>query len=162
MIFVTVGTHEQPFNRLIKQIDQLVETGKIKDDVIVQIGYSTYFPKFCSFKKFFSYYEMEDLFNRANIIITHGGPSSFIYPLSIGKKPIVVPRRQKYKEHVNDHQFFFCNELVKRGFPIILIDDERKISDCIDDYQNVKIMFKSNNNNFTELLEKNLYEDFKK
>ena len=27
MIFVTVGTHEQPFNRLVKAIDELKENG---------------------------------------------------------------------------------------------------------------------------------------
>lgn len=30
MIFVTVGTHEQPFNRLIQKVDELVSDGKIK------------------------------------------------------------------------------------------------------------------------------------
>lgn len=29
MIFVTVGTHEQPFNRLIKKIDELKKDGII-------------------------------------------------------------------------------------------------------------------------------------
>ncbi len=46
MIFVTVGTHEQPFNRLIKEVDRLVETGIIKDEVFIQTGYSTYEPNF--------------------------------------------------------------------------------------------------------------------
>ena len=41
MIFVTVGTHEQPFNRLVKAVDDLVGNGTIKEDVIVQKGYST-------------------------------------------------------------------------------------------------------------------------
>ena len=31
MIFVTVGTHEQPFNRLVEFIDKLVENEIIKD-----------------------------------------------------------------------------------------------------------------------------------
>ena len=44
MIFVTVGTHEQPFNRLIQKIDELVRDGEIEDDVFMQIGYSTYEP----------------------------------------------------------------------------------------------------------------------
>lgn len=47
MIFVTVGTHEQPFNRLIQEVDHLVETGVIKEEVFIQTGYSTYEPKFC-------------------------------------------------------------------------------------------------------------------
>ena len=33
MIFVTVGTHEQPFNRLIQKIDELKKDGTIQDDV---------------------------------------------------------------------------------------------------------------------------------
>ena len=47
MIFVTVGTHEQPFNRLVKAIDKLKKDGVITEDVIMQTGYSTYEPKYC-------------------------------------------------------------------------------------------------------------------
>ena len=39
MIFVTVGTHEQPFNRLIQKVDELKRDGIIKDEVIIQTGY---------------------------------------------------------------------------------------------------------------------------
>ena len=35
MIFVTVGTHEQPFDRLIKKIDELKQDGTIQEDVII-------------------------------------------------------------------------------------------------------------------------------
>lgn len=42
MIFVTVGTHEQPFNRLVQEIDNLKRDGVITEDVIIQTGYSTY------------------------------------------------------------------------------------------------------------------------
>lgn len=45
MIFVTVGTHEQPFNRLIECIDNLKKDGVIQEDVIIQTGYSTYEPQ---------------------------------------------------------------------------------------------------------------------
>ena len=39
MIFVTVGTHEQPFNRLIQKVDELKRDGIIKDDVIIQTAH---------------------------------------------------------------------------------------------------------------------------
>ena len=42
MIFVTVGTHEQPFDQLIQKIDELKRDGIIKDDVIIQTGFSTW------------------------------------------------------------------------------------------------------------------------
>ena len=39
MIFVTVGTHEQPFNRLIQKVDELKMDGIITEDVIIQTGF---------------------------------------------------------------------------------------------------------------------------
>ena len=98
MIFVTVGTHEQPFNRLVKCMDNLKKNGVISEEVIIQTGYSTYEPMYCKWKKLFPNQEMLQLIDEARIVITHGGPSSFIMPLQIGKIPIVVPRRHKFNE----------------------------------------------------------------
>ena len=81
MIFVTVGTHEQPFNRLVECIDKLKKDGDIQEDVIIQTGYSTYEPQYCKWQKLFPYQEMLKLVEEARIVITHGGPSSFIMPL---------------------------------------------------------------------------------
>lgn len=39
MIFVTVGTHEQQFDRLLKKIDDLKGNGKILEDVFIQSGF---------------------------------------------------------------------------------------------------------------------------
>ena len=51
MIFVTVGTHEQPFDRLLKKIDELKKNGIIQEKVIMQTGFSTYEPKYCEWSK---------------------------------------------------------------------------------------------------------------
>lgn len=58
MIFVTVGTHEQPFNRLIQKVDELKRDGIIKDEVIIQTGFSTYEPKYCRWSKLIPYQQM--------------------------------------------------------------------------------------------------------
>ena len=121
MIFVTVGTHEQQFNRLIKKIDQLKKDGHIKDDVFIQTGFSDYIPEGCDWKKFLSYEEMIQKIKDAKIVITHGGPSSFILPLQYGKTPIVVPRMKKYDEHVNDHQVEFCRKYNSLNNNIIVV-----------------------------------------
>ena len=131
MIFVTVGTHEQPFNRLVEEIDRLKGENVIEDEVIIQRGYSTYEPKHCKYFDMLPYEQMEAYQQEARIIITHGGPASFIYPISIGKKPIVVPRQKKYNEHVNDHQLEFSTELVKRGFNMFVVDDVKNIEEII-------------------------------
>ena len=56
--FVTVGTHEQPFNRLIQKIDELKKDGIINEDVIIQTGFSTYEPKYCQWSKLIPYQQM--------------------------------------------------------------------------------------------------------
>ena len=43
MIFITLGTHEQSFDRPLKCIDKMVEDGLINEEVIVQKGYTTLF-----------------------------------------------------------------------------------------------------------------------
>ena len=100
MIFVTVGTHEQPFNRLIQKIDELKKDGIINEDVIIQTGFSTYEPKYCQWSKLIPHQQMVKNVADARIVITHGGPASFIMPLQIGKTPIVVPRQHQFNEHV--------------------------------------------------------------
>lgn len=154
MIFVTVGTHEQPFNRLIKTIDILKGQNKIMDDVFIQIGYSTYIPKHCQYKRFISQSKMECLIKMSTIVITHGGPSSFIEALKQGKMPIVIPRQKKFNEHVNNHQLLFCKELQKRGFPIKVVISENDLYEVINDMQYTENKkFHSNNKRFNQELD---------
>ena len=122
MIFVTVGTHEQPFNRLIEEVDRLVEVGVITDDVFIQTGYSTYEPKFCKWSSLISFDKMNELMQTSDIIITHGGPATFMSAIANGKKPIVVPRQEKYGEHVNDHQIQIAEKFEKNGYVKCIID----------------------------------------
>ncbi|ACB89604.1 ss-1,4-galactosyltransferase [Streptococcus pneumoniae] len=122
MIFVTVGTHEQQFNRLIKEVDRLKGEGFIQDDVFIQTGYSNYVPKFCKWEKVISYEKMNQLIKESDIIITHGGPATFMAVIAKGKNPIIVPRLKKFGEHVNDHQMQFV-KITKEIYNLIVIDD---------------------------------------
>ena len=134
MIFVTVGTHEQPFDRLIKAIDDLKADGTLTEDVIIQTGYSTYIPKHCKWQKLFPHSQMVQLVNDARIVITHGGPSSFIMPLQIGKIPIVVPRQKQFGEHVNDHQLEFARAVAERPGTILLAEDTETLQRMLLQY----------------------------
>lgn len=137
MIFVTVGTHEQQFDRLIKHIDEMIFQNIIDEQVVMQIGYSTYFPKYCEYSKLFTYNDMQYYINNARIIITHGGPSSFILPLRIGKIPIVIPRRKEYGEHVNNHQVTFIKEVSNRHGNIIMANEVSELDNIIQNYDNI-------------------------
>lgn len=123
MIFVTVGTHEQPFNRLVEEIDHLKKEGIITDDVFIQTGFSTYEPEYCEWKKIISHDEMEYYMSEASVIITHGGPATFMSAIANGKKPVVVPRLSEYGEHVNNHQLEFCESVLDRFDNIFLVKE---------------------------------------
>ena len=150
MIFVTVGTHEQQFNRLVEYMDNWAE--KNEEAVVIQTGYSTYSPKYCHWKDFFSYSDMKKQVSDARIIITHGGPSSFIMALQIGKTPIVVPRAKEFNEHVNNHQLYFCREFAEQQGSIIVVEGIEGLGETIKNYdQMVKEMnseIRSNNERF--------------
>jgi UDP-N-acetylglucosamine transferase subunit ALG13 len=140
MIFATVGTHEQPFNRLLEKLDELVSQGVINEKVVIQTGYSTYQPKYCESFQFLTYQEMWKYVEEARIVITHGGPSSFIMPLQVGKIPIVVPRQTEFNEHVNNHQLTFANEVANRKKNIIVVE---QIDDLEKDIQQYDSLIKS-------------------
>lgn len=157
MIFVTVGTHEQPFNRLIKKVDDLVADGTIQEKVVMQTGFSTYKPKHCEAHKMMSYEEMQQTLKDARIVITHGGPSSFIEALRFGKVPIVVPRQEKYYEHVNNHQVEFTKLIVQKMNNIVPVYDINELSAILDNYSDIvkdkNSGENSNNSKFNERLE---------
>ena len=137
MIFVTVGTHEQQFDRLLREIDMLKERGMISEEVVMQTGFSNYEPQFCQWSKLLPYNEMERLVREARIVVTHGGPSSFIMPLQHGKVPVVVPRQKQYDEHVNDHQLEFARAVAERQGNIIVVEDIAEMVAVLRDYDDL-------------------------
>ena len=142
MIFVTVGTHEQQFDRLISCIDKLKGAGKIPDNVFMQVGYCSYIPKFCEWSHFLSYEEMIHKITEARIIITHGGPASFVAPLQKGKVPIVVPRQKKYNEHVNDHQLEFVRIVANRMNNILVVEETYDLAEILQNYNKLVTQIK--------------------
>lgn len=156
MIFVTVGTHEQPFNRLVEYMDKWAETHDEK--VIMQTGFSTYEPKHCEWSKLYPFETMKKFVDDARIVVTHGGPSSFIMPLQVGKVPVVVPRVKELNEHVNDHQLDFAKAVAERQGNIIVVENIDELGDVIDNYDQkvsaLKNELSSNNDRFCSEFEK--------
>lgn len=158
MIFVTVGTHEQPFDRLLEKIDQMIADGVIQEEVFIQTGFSDYEPKHCAWSKLLPYQDMGKYVREARIVITHGGPSSFIAPLELGKTPIVVPRKKEYGEHVNDHQVAFSRAVAQRMGTILVAEDMDTLEETIRNYDSLvagmKTGLESNNARFCRELGK--------
>ncbi|MHC9000332.1 glycosyltransferase [Enterococcus bulliens] len=146
MIFVTVGTHEQQFDRLIKYIDKIQPD--LNQEVFIQTGYSDYMPLNCSFQKLLSYEEMEQYLDISDIVITHGGASTYMASINKGKKTIVVPRLLEYDEHVNNHQLDFLMNLNSQNLAINFITDIEELGDKIRTVSVDNADFETNSSQF--------------
>jgi exopolysaccharide biosynthesis glucuronosyltransferase PssE len=111
MIFVTVGTNEAPFDRLLEMVDR----ARFEDEVVVQNGSSTVRPKDARCIDFLSFQDLREHVNRARVVVSHAGVGSILLSLMNGKQPVVVPRLRRHGEHVDDHQLAFARRLQSKG-----------------------------------------------
>jgi len=122
MIFVISGTERFPFDRMIREIDNIRGHNKIDESVFIQLGTSTYKPEYCSWTPFLPFDEMCNKIAKSELIIAHAGAGTTLLCLQYGKKPILVPRRKKYKEHVDDHQVIFAEKMSNLGLAEVVFD----------------------------------------
>jgi UDP-N-acetylglucosamine transferase subunit ALG13 len=105
VIFVTVGNATQPFPRLTTAVDQLVGGGLFESEpVFVQTGSDTAFrSRWC---------EHRPCGTLRNVLLAR-------------KRPVVMPRRKRYGEHVSDHQMQLARALSaqERIFPAYEADE---------------------------------------
>ena len=117
-----LGTQNNSFHRLLEEIDKLINDGLIKEDVVVQAGYTKYESTNMKIFDFISSDELDKLEQQADCIITHGGVGSIISSIEKDKKVIAVPRLKRYGEHVNDHQLDIVQSFDKLGYIIGVTD----------------------------------------
>src|SRR4051812_19665164 len=96
MIFVTIGTQE-PFDRLIKAIDELCPF--VDQTIIAQVSKANYKVKNVKVFEFLQPREFDMYFKEASLIISHAGMGTIISAL-VNQKPIIVlPRLLELGEH---------------------------------------------------------------
>lgn len=152
MILVLLGTQNYSFHRLLEEIQRCIDNGIINQEVIVQSGGT----KFNSNKmKLFSLIGQDDLnnlINKADIIITHGGVGSIVSSVKLHKKVIAVPRLEKYGEVSNDHQIQIIETFANEGF-IIGLHDVSELEDALKKINNFEPKtLKSNTENIINLV----------
>lgn len=148
MILVTLGTQKQPFVRILDAI----ENSNINEEIIVQAGHTKYESKKMKIFDFISYDEMENLVDRAECIITHGGTGSIVEPLKKGKKIIACARLQKYGEHVDNHQEELVSIFSEQGY-ILEFKDGDKLDDIMKKLSSfTPNKYESNTDNFISKL----------
>lgn len=155
MILITLGTQDKKFYRLLEAVQKQIDNKIIKDEVIVQAGCSSDF-KSKNMKIFdlISLDEFDNLIEKCDILITHGGVGSIITGLKNNKKVIAAPRLQKYGEHVNDHQVQIIENFTNSGY-ILSLEKFDEIDKVLEKAKNFKPKkYKSNTNKFIKLMEK--------
>ena len=99
MIFVTVGTHDDPFDRLLGALGPLAG-----EELVVQYGSGTPPPGVARAEAYMPFDRMLTCFREAEKVITHAGVGSVLCATREGHVPLVVPRRHDLGEHVDEHQ----------------------------------------------------------
>ena len=136
MILVTLGTQDKPFERLIKAVEQQIELGNIKDDVIVQSGCTRYKSNKMKIIRYISIKDFNNLLKEADFVITHAGVGSIIQGLQNNKKMVVVARKREFGEHVNDHQEQILENFGDEGYiiPVYDLDKLDKALEKVKDF----------------------------
>lgn len=158
MIFVTLGTQDKPFKRLIKSVERQIELGNIKEEVIVQAGCTKYKSKYDNMKiiNYMPIEEFNKYLDNAKLIITHAGVGTILKALGKDKIVIAAARKKFYGEHVNDHQEQILNNFTQSGY-ILPLRSFRKLNEVIEEAKKFKPQkFESNNINFTNSLEEEI------
>lgn len=158
MILVLLGTQDKPFTRILKAVSKQIKNGNINEKVVAQIGHTKYHDDKIEAFDFTSKEEIENLIDKARIIITHAGVGNIIECLNKGKKIIVVPRYKKYKEHTNDHQVQITKEFASKNY-IIPLYNTANLSAALEELKKFKpLKYESNCENFKNKL-KNIIDN---
>jgi UDP-N-acetylglucosamine transferase subunit ALG13 len=120
LIFVTVGNATQRFRRLLDGLERIATEGLFgSEPVLIQSGNDPDFKsRRAEVRPFLPMDEFMETLKEADLIVSHGGCGTLLSAVRLGKIPVVMPRRKKYGEHVNDHQVQLTEALAAEGLVI--------------------------------------------
>jgi beta-1,4-N-acetylglucosaminyltransferase len=153
MIFVTIGTHNIGFERLLRKMDEIAKD--LPEDVIMQIGSSTYIPQNTKYFDFVDEEGMIDHIQKARVIVTHAGAGTILTILTHGKKMILVPRAQKFGECFDDQQLEISKLLEESGEAIAVYDLDN-LQSAIKNADQISLKQKIGDKRLVQFLKKTL------
>lgn len=116
--FVSVGNANQSFERLLQAVAALAGQGRLPAPVVVQYGYTPFESTVCQAIDFLSMEDFSRHVLRADLLILHAGAGSMIHACQAAKVPVVVPRRARYGEHIDDHQVELVEAFAQQGLVV--------------------------------------------
>ena len=149
LIFVTLGTQDKTFERLLCAVQKQIDSGYLKnEEIIVQAGQTKFESSDMKIFGMLDIDTFEKYMNDCDLLITHGGVGSIIDGLKRNKKIIAAARLYKFKEHTNDHQLQIVDSLSSEGY-ILKLEDFDNLDAVIEKSKSFKPKeFVFNNKNF--------------
>jgi UDP-N-acetylglucosamine transferase subunit ALG13 len=126
MILVTVGTNEQPFDRLVQAAAAL----DLDEEVVVQYGSSAITSGRGTWVDYLDFDQLAERMRAARVVVSHAGTGSILLAHSCGRRPVVVPRRVHLGEAVDDHQLVLGRRLHERGV-VTLLETEALLTHAV-------------------------------
>jgi len=129
LIFLSLGTHEQPFSRAIELVEPIAQAG---EEVVVQHGSTPPQAGMAGVRwlPYLDYGGMVDTMVGARGFVCHAGVGSIMTALRHAVTPVVVPREARLDEHVDDHQRQLSDRLAQLG--LIVVADERGLEPALE------------------------------
>ena len=118
MIFLTVGT-QFPFDRLVKAVDQAAGINGFDEQIVAQIGDTSYCPENFEAAPSVEKAVFDQHFAEADSIISHAGMGTITMALDHRKPLLVMPRLRKYGEVVNNHQLAIAQKFEQLGYLLV-------------------------------------------
>ena len=104
-----------PFTRPLVEIDGAIRRGLISEPVIVQSGKTAFESQRMELVPFFGKEELEQMYERASLVICQAGVGSIMLGLRKQKKVISIARLSEFDEHIDDHQLEILNVFAQTG-----------------------------------------------
>jgi UDP-N-acetylglucosamine--N-acetylmuramyl-(pentapeptide) pyrophosphoryl-undecaprenol N-acetylglucosamine transferase len=121
-VVVSLGMHKGfGFRRLLEHLVRIIPGGT---DVLWQVGYTDVTGLPIDSCESLPTGELSSAMAKCDVVITHAGIGSAISALEAGKRPVFIPRRKRFREHVDDHQALIADELDRRELAFYAEADE--------------------------------------
>ena len=119
---VSVGTRPEPFDRLLRMVDEAVAAGRLPSPVVAQSGASRYRPRSYSAAASLAPGDIDRAMNSVRYVVCHGGTGLIAAAIAAGRRPLVLARRRALGEHRTEHQHQIVEKLAAEG-AIVALDD---------------------------------------
>ena len=118
MLLITVGTEQYQFNALMHWIELLIKYQLINENVLVQYGFSTHLPDGSTAYRNLSEQDFLNFVDRASLIISHCDENIAQLLEDKDTPYVLVPRLQRFREHIDNRQMEIADEFEHRGVAI--------------------------------------------